>query len=38
MDNPLDLLNAAFWLVILVWIVAIRLVLAGLEEPEPDES
>ena len=38
MDNEWDLLNAGFWLVILVWIVAIRLVLAGLEEPESDEG
>jgi len=38
MDNEWDLLNAGFWLVILVWIVAIRLVLAGIEEPEPDEG
>lgn len=34
MDNPWDLLNAGLWLVILVWIVAIRLVQAGLEEPD----
>ncbi len=34
MDNSWDLLNAGFWLVILVWLVAIRLVLAGLDEPE----
>lgn len=36
MDNSWDLLNAGLWLVILVWIVAIRLVLAGLDEPESE--
>ena len=36
--NSWDLLNAGFWLVILVWIVAIRLVLGGLDEPEPDQG
>lgn len=34
MNNPWDLLDAGFWLVVLVWIVAIRLVQAGLEEPD----
>lgn len=36
MNNLWDLLNAGLWLVVLVWIVAIRLVQAGLEEPETD--
>lgn len=38
MNNPWDLLNAGFWLVVLVWMVAIRLILAGFDEPEPDEG
>jgi hypothetical protein len=36
MNNSWDLLNAGLWLVVLVWIVAIRLVLAGLDEPESE--
>ncbi|HEY7815365.1 MAG TPA: hypothetical protein VIC62_19105 [Nakamurella sp.] len=38
MTNPWDLLSAGFWLVFLVWVVAVRLVLAGLDEPDPDGS
>ena len=38
MNYPWDLLNAGFWLVILVWIVAIRMVLAGLDEPESEQG
>ena len=38
MDNPWDLFTAGCWLVILVWIVAIHLVLAGLDEPDPERG
>ena len=38
MNDPWDLLNAGFWVVFVVWVVAIRLILAGLDEPDPEEE
>jgi len=36
MSEPFDMLNAGFWLVVLVWMVAIGLIRAGLDEPDPE--
>lgn len=34
MTNPWDLLYAGFWLVFVVWMIAIRMITTGLDEPE----
>lgn len=36
MTSEWDLFSAGFWLVFVVWALALKLVLAGLDEPDPD--
>ncbi len=38
MYDPWDLLNAALWLVFLLWVVAMRLVLAVFDGPDADSD